>query len=138
MVRLAPKDLDGDYGLFELVAMAFQMLFGKEPEEPAHPLISQETGARKDALQLPARGLGVCTRDEHFSRIHLFSSMCKCMKHALSLSTLALGSYWAHCGLRIGSLRTIQNQEDYEKQIRSGNLWDRFGALRVRGSRSGS
>ncbi len=71
MVRLAPKNLDRNDGLFELIAVAVQMPLGKEAEESAHPLIPKETRARQDAFQLPARGLGICTRGGHVSRIHL-------------------------------------------------------------------
>jgi len=65
MVRFAPKNLDGNYGLFELVVAAFQMPFGQEPEESAHPLIPKEPSARQDPFQLPAHAVEVCRRDEH-------------------------------------------------------------------------
>jgi hypothetical protein len=67
MVRFAPKDLDRNYGLFELVMVAFQMPFGQEPEESAHPLVAKESGARQDPFQLLARAFGVCRRDGHGS-----------------------------------------------------------------------
>jgi len=65
MVRFAPKHLDSNYGLFELVIAAFQMPFGEEPEESAHPLIPEESRARQDPFQLPARAFGVCNGDGH-------------------------------------------------------------------------
>jgi hypothetical protein len=63
MVRFAPKNLDGNYGLFELVIAAFQMPFGQEPEESAHPRIAKEPRARQDPFQLPAHAIGVYRRD---------------------------------------------------------------------------
>jgi hypothetical protein len=67
MVGFAPEHLDGNYGLFELVVAAFQMAFGEEPEESAHALVAQESRARQDPIQLPARAFGVCRRDGHGS-----------------------------------------------------------------------
>jgi hypothetical protein len=46
MIRLASEHLYGDHGLLELVAVAFQMPLGQEPEESAHPLIPKEPRAR--------------------------------------------------------------------------------------------
>ena len=69
MVRLAPKHLHGDYGLFQLIVLAIQMTFGEEPEKPAHPLITEETGARKKAFQLATRRLRIWVRGEHHPRI---------------------------------------------------------------------
>src|ERR1019366_3477756 len=65
MVRFAPKHLDGNYGLFDLVIAAFQMAFGEEPEESAHALIAKESRARQDPIPLPAPAVGVCRRDGH-------------------------------------------------------------------------
>jgi len=65
MVRFAPKHLDGNYGLFELVIATFQKPFGQEPQESAHPLIPNEPGARQDHVQLTAHAVRVCRRDGH-------------------------------------------------------------------------
>src|SRR5580700_1986326 len=137
MVRLAPKYLNGNYGLFELVAATFQMLLGEERQESAHPLIPKETRAREHAFQLPERGLGICTRGGHVREYLLFSSMCKCIKHALSLSGLASfvvkGALWVP---EIGSQKNIRKQEgknennQMHRNLRDCGcaVWGRLGA----------
>jgi hypothetical protein len=54
MVRFAPKHLDGNYGLFELVVAAFQMPFDQEPEESAIRSFRRNP--------VPARTLSNCWR----------------------------------------------------------------------------
>ena len=68
------------------------MPLGEEPEEPAHPLIAEETGARQHPFQLPARGVNSVGAMDMFRDYILFSTMCKCMKHAFNLSGLVLSS----------------------------------------------
>jgi hypothetical protein len=65
VIRSAPKYLNGDYRLFELTIVAFQVPFGEEPQEPAHALIPDKTGADEDPFQLPARGVNIRGRYAH-------------------------------------------------------------------------
>jgi hypothetical protein len=111
VIRSAPKYLNGDYRLFELTVVAFQVLFGEKPQEPAHPLIPDKTRAGQDPFQLPARGVNICGRHAHVPTIPIVSIMCKCMKHAFNLYGLALFPSQVHRGFQTGSKRKIHKED---------------------------